>query len=39
VSFSDFAFGEGAAIAFLLFVFIVTLTLLQRRFVKEDLTK
>jgi multiple sugar transport system permease protein len=39
VSFSDFAFGEGAAIAFLLFIFIVVLTLLQRRFVKEDLTK
>jgi multiple sugar transport system permease protein len=39
VSFSDFAFGEGAAIAFLLFAFIVVLTILQRRFVKEDLTK
>lgn len=39
VSFSDFAFGEGAAIAFLLFGLIVVLTLLQRRFVKEDLTK
>ncbi|MDA8264262.1 MAG: sugar ABC transporter permease [Actinomycetota bacterium] len=39
VSFSDFAFGEGAAIAFMLFGLIVVLTLLQRKFVKEDLTK
>ena len=39
VSFSDYAFGEGAAIAFMLFAFIVMLTLLQRKFVKEDLTK
>jgi multiple sugar transport system permease protein len=39
VSFSNFAFGEGAAIAFVLFAFIVVMTLLQRRFVKEDLTK
>ena len=39
VSFSDFAFGEGAAIAFVLFGLIVVLTLLQRKFVKEDLTK
>ena len=39
VSFSDYAFGEGAAIAFMLFALIVVLTLLQRKFVKEDLTK
>jgi multiple sugar transport system permease protein len=39
VSFSNFAFGEGAAIAFILFAFIVLVTLLQRKFVKEDLTK
>ncbi|MBW4029700.1 MAG: sugar ABC transporter permease [Acidobacteria bacterium] len=39
VSFSNFAFGEGAAIAFLLFGLIVVLTLVQRKFVKEDLTK
>ena len=39
VSFSDFAFGEGTAIAFVLFGFIVIMTLLQRKFVKEDLTK
>ncbi|HEY5304137.1 MAG TPA: sugar ABC transporter permease [Acidimicrobiales bacterium] len=39
VSFSDFAFGEGAAIAFMLFALIVVLTILQRKFVKEDLTK
>ena len=34
VSFSNFAFGEGAAIAFILFAFIVLLTLLQRKFVQ-----
>ncbi len=39
VSFNDFAFGQGAAIAFILFAFIVLLTLLQRKFVREDLTK
>ena len=39
VSFNNFAFGEGASIAFILFAFIVLLTLLQRRFIKEDLTK
>lgn len=39
VSFNDFAFGEGAAIAFILFAFIVLLTIVQRKFVKEDLTK
>lgn len=39
VSFQDSAFGEGAAIAFMLFLLIVGLTLIQRRFVKEDLTK
>lgn len=39
VSFQDFEFGEGAAVAFLLFCLIVILTLLQRRFVKEDLTR
>jgi multiple sugar transport system permease protein len=39
VSFQDSGFGMGAAIAFLLFGFIVVLTVLQRKFVKEDLTK
>jgi multiple sugar transport system permease protein len=39
VSFQDSAFGMGAAVAFLLFALIVVLTLLQRKFVKEDLTK
>jgi len=39
VSFNNFAFGEGAAIAFILFAFIVLLTIVQRRFVREDLTK
>jgi multiple sugar transport system permease protein len=39
VSFQNNQFGQGAAIAFLLFVLIVVLTLVQRRFVKEDLTK
>ncbi len=39
VSFQDSAFGEGAAVAFLLFCLIVFLTVLQRRFIKEDLTK
>jgi ABC-type sugar transport system permease subunit len=29
----------GAAVAFLLFALIVVLTLFQRKFVKEDLTK
>jgi multiple sugar transport system permease protein len=39
VSFQDSNFGAGAAVAFLLFCLIIFLTLLQRRFVKEDLTK
>lgn len=39
VSFQDSGFGMGAAIGFLLFALIVILTLLQRKFVKEDLTK
>lgn len=39
VSFLDSSFGMGSAVAFLLFCLIVFLTLLQRRFVKEDLTK
>lgn len=39
VSFQDSAFGEGAAVAFLLFCLIVFLTVLQRRFIKEDLTQ
>jgi multiple sugar transport system permease protein len=39
VSFQDSAFGEGAAVAFLLFCLIVFLTVLQRRFINEDLTK
>lgn len=39
VSFQDSAFGEGAAVAFLLFCLIVFLTVLQRRFIKEDLTR
>ncbi len=39
VSFQDSAFGVGAAVAFLLFCLIVFLTVVQRRFVKEDLTK
>ena len=39
VSFQNNEFGQGAAIAFLLFALIVILTLIQRRFVKEDLTK
>ncbi len=39
VSFQDNAFGQGAAIAFLLFTLIVILTVVQRRFVKEDLTR
>jgi multiple sugar transport system permease protein len=39
VSFQDSGFGMGAAIGFLLFALIVFLTLLQRTFVKEDLTK
>ena len=38
-SFQDSAFGMGCALAFLLFGLIVVLTLLQRKFVKEDLTK
>jgi len=32
-------FGAGAAVAFLLFCLIIFLTVLQRRFIKEDLTK
>ncbi len=39
VSFQDSAFGVGAAVAFLLFCLIVFLTVLQRRFIREDLTK
>jgi multiple sugar transport system permease protein len=39
VSFQDNAFGMGCALAFLLFALIIVLTVLQRRFVKEDLTK
>jgi multiple sugar transport system permease protein len=39
VSFTDSAFGEGAAVAFLLFCLIIFLTVLQRSFIKEDLTK
>ena len=39
VSFQDSAFGMGCALAFLIFVLIVVLTMLQRRFIKEDLTK
>ena len=38
-SFQSTFFGEGAAVAFLLFALIVLLTLLQRKIVKEDLTK
>jgi multiple sugar transport system permease protein len=37
VSFRDSAFGTGAAIAFLLFLLIVVLTVLQRRFLPEDI--
>jgi multiple sugar transport system permease protein len=39
VSFMDSAFGVGAAVAFLLFCLIVFLTVLQRSFIKEDLTQ
>ena len=39
ISFTDSAFGVGAAVAFLLFCLIVFLTVLQRRFIREDLTK
>jgi len=39
VSFTDSAFGVGAAVAFLLFCLIVFLTVLQRGFIKEDLTQ
>jgi ABC-type sugar transport system permease subunit len=39
VSFQDNNFGAGAAVAFLLFCLIIFLTVLQRRFIKEDLTK
>jgi multiple sugar transport system permease protein len=39
LSFQDGNFGGGAAVAFLLFCLIVLLTLLQRRFVREDLTR
>lgn len=38
-SFQNNFFGQGAAVAFLLFALIVVLTVIQRRFVKEDLTK
>ncbi|MEO8888794.1 MAG: sugar ABC transporter permease [Jatrophihabitantaceae bacterium] len=37
VSFRDSAFGTGAAIAFLLFLLIVVLTVLQRKFLPEDI--
>ncbi|HET7386083.1 MAG TPA: sugar ABC transporter permease [Nocardioidaceae bacterium] len=36
-SFANSAFGVGAAVAFLLFVLIVVLTLLQRRLLPEDI--
>jgi multiple sugar transport system permease protein len=39
VSFQASNFGAGAAVAFLLFCLIIFLTVLQRRFIKEDLTK
>ena len=39
ISFQDSNFGAGAAVAFLLFCLIMFLTVLQRRFIKEDLTK
>jgi len=39
LSFQDSFFGQGAALAFLLFCLIVFLTVLQKRFIKEDLTK
>ncbi|MGH9107285.1 MAG: carbohydrate ABC transporter permease, partial [Acidimicrobiales bacterium] len=39
ISFRDSDFGAGAAVAFLLFCLIVFLTLIQRKFIKEDLTK
>lgn len=39
VSFTNSAFGVGAAIAFLLFCLIIFLTVLQRTFIKEDLTR
>lgn len=39
ISFQDSNFGAGAAVAFLLFCLIIFLTALQRRFIKEDLTK
>jgi multiple sugar transport system permease protein len=39
VSFQDSNFGAGAAVAFLLFCLIMFLTVLQRTFIKEDLTK
>jgi len=39
VSFQDSSFGVGAAMAFLLFALIIVLTAVQRKFVKEDLTK
>src|SRR5579871_1065308 len=39
VSFQNSQFGQGAAIAFLLFALIVVLTVIQRVFVKEDLTR
>jgi multiple sugar transport system permease protein len=39
ISFQDSNFGAGAAVAFLLFCLIIFLTVLQRRFIKEDLTK
>jgi multiple sugar transport system permease protein len=35
-SFADFKFGVGAAVAFLLFVLIVVMTLVQRHFLPED---
>ena len=34
-SFNEFRWGQGAAIAFILFVFIIVLTLLQRWILRE----
>ena len=39
LSFQDSNFGAGAAVAFLLFCLIVFLTVLQRKFIREDLTR
>jgi len=35
LSFQNSAFGTGAAMAFLLFMLIIVLTVIQRRFLKE----